>query len=46
MTTFRRGLRFYFARLKAMRGSDNPAFLQEREDHLYTGLRKAGIPEN
>jgi len=33
------------ADLKAMRLSNEPAFLQQTETHLYAGLRKAGIPE-
>jgi tetratricopeptide (TPR) repeat protein len=34
------------ARLKELGFSDNPVYLQQREDHMYTGLRKTGIPEN
>lgn len=34
------------ARLKAPRLWANPAYQQQREAHLYAGLRKAGIPEN
>jgi len=34
------------ADLKAMRLSNEPAYLQQTETHLYAGLRKAGIPEN
>ena len=33
------------ARLKASRISDVPAYLQQTGAHLYTGLLKAGIPE-
>jgi tetratricopeptide (TPR) repeat protein len=33
------------ADLKAMRLSNEPAYLQQTETHLYAGLRKAGIPE-
>jgi adenylate cyclase len=34
------------AYVKALRLSDNSIFLQQLEDHVYPGLRKAGIPEN
>jgi tetratricopeptide (TPR) repeat protein len=34
------------AHVKALRLSDNSIFLQQLEDHVYPGLRKAGIPEN
>jgi len=34
------------AAFKALRWSDNPAYLQQTETHLFAGLRKAGIPEN
>jgi adenylate cyclase len=34
------------ANVKALRFSDNPIFLRQLEDHVYPGLRKAGIPEN
>ena len=34
------------ARLKAPQLWGNPAYQQQRETHLYAGLRKAGIPEN
>jgi len=34
------------AQLKAPRIWANPAYQQQREAHLYAGLRKAGIPEN
>jgi adenylate cyclase len=34
------------ARLKAPQLWGNPAYQQQREAHLYAGLRKAGIPEN
>lgn len=37
---------FSIADFKALRISDVPAYLQQTEIHLYTGLRKAGIPEN
>jgi adenylate cyclase len=33
------------ADFKALRLSDNPAFLQQTESHLFVELRKAGIPE-
>jgi adenylate cyclase len=33
------------AELKAQRLSNDPAYLQQTETHLYAGLRKAGIPE-
>lgn len=33
------------ARLRAMRASDHPVFLREREATFITGMRKAGIPE-
>jgi len=33
------------ADLKALRLSNEPAYLQQTETHLYAGLRKAGIPE-
>ena len=33
------------ADFKALRLSDNPAFLQQTETHLFANLRKAGIPE-
>ena len=33
------------ADLTAMRASNDPAFLQQAETHVYTGLRKVGIPE-
>ena len=32
-------------RLKAMRVSDNPIYIQMAETHIRDGLRKAGIPE-
>jgi tetratricopeptide (TPR) repeat protein len=34
------------ADFKALRLSDNPAFLQQTESRLFNELRKAGIPEN
>jgi len=34
------------AYVKALRLSDNSIFLQQLDDHVYPGLRKAGIPEN
>ena len=34
------------ADLKALRLSNEPAYLQQTETHFYAGLRKAGIPEN
>ena len=34
------------ADLRAMRQSNEPAYLDQTETHLYAGLRKAGIPEN
>ena len=34
------------ARLKAPQVWAHPAYQQQREAHLYPGLRKAGIPEN
>jgi tetratricopeptide (TPR) repeat protein len=37
---------FSIAAFQARRISDVPAYLQQTEIHLYTGLRKAGIPEN
>ncbi|HEU0199325.1 MAG TPA: winged helix-turn-helix domain-containing protein [Burkholderiaceae bacterium] len=33
------------AHFKALRYSDDPAYLQQIETHLFAGLRKAGIPE-
>ena len=36
---------FSIADLKAIRVSNEPACLQQVETHLYSGLRKAGIPE-
>jgi class 3 adenylate cyclase/TolB-like protein/tetratricopeptide (TPR) repeat protein len=33
------------ALLKGLQVSDNPVYVQQRETHLYAGLRKAGIPE-
>ena len=33
------------ARLKAIRISDNPLFWQQTEMYVFSGLRKAGIPE-
>jgi tetratricopeptide (TPR) repeat protein len=33
------------ADLKALRLSNEPAYLEQTETHLYAGLRKAGIPE-
>jgi adenylate cyclase len=33
------------ADLKALRLSNEPAYLQQTETHIYAGLRKAGIPE-
>jgi hypothetical protein len=33
------------ADFKELYWSDNPAFLQQTEAHLLTGLRKAGFPE-
>jgi tetratricopeptide (TPR) repeat protein len=33
------------AGFNALRLSDNPAFIQQTEDHLFAQLRKAGIPE-
>ena len=33
------------ADLKALRLSNEPAYLQQTETHFYAGLRKAGIPE-
>jgi DNA-binding winged helix-turn-helix (wHTH) protein/TolB-like protein/tetratricopeptide (TPR) repeat protein len=32
-------------RLRALRTSNNPIFWQQMEDHIFPGLRKAGIPE-
>jgi len=34
------------ARLKAIRISNVPAFLEQTEAHFYAPLRRAGIPEN
>ena len=34
------------AYVKALRLSDNSIFLQQLENHVYPGLRKAGIPED
>ena len=34
------------ADLKALRASNDPAYLQQTETHLYAGLRKAGIAEH
>jgi tetratricopeptide (TPR) repeat protein len=34
------------ADFKALRLSNDPAFLQQTETHLFADLRKAGIPEN
>lgn len=37
---------YTISRLKQMqKPSNNPTFVQQRETHLYPGLRKAGIPE-
>jgi class 3 adenylate cyclase/TolB-like protein len=36
---------FAIADFKALKISDVPAYLQQTEAHLYSGLRKAGIPE-
>jgi adenylate cyclase len=33
------------ADLKALRLSNEPAYLQQTETHIYAGLRRAGIPE-
>jgi tetratricopeptide (TPR) repeat protein len=33
------------ADLKAMRRSNDSAYLQQTETHFYAGLRKAGIPD-
>jgi len=33
------------ADLKALRLSNEPAYVQQTETHIYAGLRKAGIPE-
>jgi hypothetical protein len=30
---------------KARQYSDHPAFLRQAEEHLFPGLRKAGVPE-
>jgi hypothetical protein len=38
--------RFSIADFKAFRFSDVPAYLQQTETHLFSGLRKAGIKEN
>jgi hypothetical protein len=37
---------FSIADFKAFRTSDVPAYLQQTETHLFSGLRKAGIKEN
>jgi adenylate cyclase len=37
---------FALARLKFATASDNPVYWQQVESHLFTGLRKAGVPEN
>jgi hypothetical protein len=33
------------ARLKGLPMWSNPLYRQQREAHLYAGLRKAGVPE-
>ena len=33
------------ADIKALKTSNEPAYLQQVETHFYSGLRKAGIPE-
>jgi len=36
---------FSIADFKGMRFSDNPAFWEQTETHLFSGLRKAGVAE-
>ena len=36
---------YTIARFKALRISDNPIYWQQAEAHIFTGLRKTGIPE-
>ena len=36
---------YTIARFKALRISDNPIYWQQAEAHIFTGLRRAGIPE-
>jgi adenylate cyclase len=37
---------FALARWKVLSASDSPVYSQQAETHLFTGLRKAGVPEN
>ena len=37
---------FALARWKLLVASDSPVYWQQAETHLFTGLRKAGVPEN
>jgi class 3 adenylate cyclase/TolB-like protein len=37
---------FALARWKVLSASDSPVYWQQVETHLFTGLRKTGIPEN
>jgi len=36
---------FALARWKFLTASDSPVYWQQLETHLFTGLRKAGVPE-
>jgi hypothetical protein len=36
---------FTIARMKVGGVSDNPLFWQQTETYVFTGLRKAGVPE-
>ena len=37
---------FALSRYKQLSPSDNPVYWQQIESHLFTGLRKVGVPEN
>ena len=37
---------FALARWKFLVASDSPVYWQQMESHVFTGLRKAGVPEN
>ena len=32
-------------RFKSLKASNDPEYLQQTEEHLISGLRKAGVPE-
>jgi hypothetical protein len=42
----RRSPGFTIAALRAKHFSTNPEYMRLAEEHWYSGLRKAGIPEN